>query len=134
MAFKFLSEEWLNATREIRKEYAGRGARPAHVVRMNHIITEVPFGAGTLETHMDTSGGDLVMDAGHLDDPDLTITLDYETAQAILVDGDPDVGMQAFLDGKVKVQGDLTKLMAMQDGNPDPVQAEVAARIQQITT
>ena len=133
MAFKFLSEEWLEAAKNIREEYKGKGAPPAHAVRMNQIITEVPFGDGTIEAHMDTSGGDLEMDTGHLENPDLTVTLDYATAQAILVDGNPQAGMQAFMAGKIKVQGDMTKLMAMQQGTPDPVQAEVAAKIKEIT-
>ena len=133
MAFPFLSPEWLDAAKAIREEYAGKAAAPAHAVRMNQIITEVPFGDGTIEAHMDTSSGELSMDVGHLDNPDLTVTLDYATAKAILVEGNPQAGMQAFMAGKIKVQGDMTKLMAMQQGTPDPVQAEVAAKIQEIT-
>jgi putative sterol carrier protein len=45
----------------------------------------------------------------------------------------PQVGMQAFMAGKIKVQGDMTKLMAMQQAGPDPVAAEVAGRIKAIT-
>ncbi len=133
MAYKFLSDEWLEAAKAIREEYKGKSAPPAHAVRMNQIITDVPFGDGTIEAHMDTSGGELEMDTGHLENPDLTVTLDYPTAQAILVDGNPQAGMQAFMAGKIKVQGDMTKLMAMQQGTPDPVQAEIAAKIQEIT-
>jgi putative sterol carrier protein len=133
VAFKFLSEEWLEAAKKIREEHAGQAAAPAHAVRMNQIITEVPFGEGTINAHMDTSGGELVMDTGHLENPDLTVTLDYATAQAILVDGNPQAGMQAFMAGKIKVQGDMTKLMAMQQGTPDPAQAEIAAKIKEIT-
>jgi putative sterol carrier protein len=133
VAYKFLSDEWLEAAKAIREEYKGKSAPPAHAVRMNQIITDVPFGDGTIEAHMDTSGGELEMDTGHLENPDLTVTLDYPTAQAILVDGNPQAGMQAFMAGKIKVQGDMTKLMAMQQGTPDPVQAEIAAKIQEIT-
>lgn len=133
MAFKFLSDEWLEAAKAIREEYKGKTAAPAHAVRMNQIITEVPFGDGTINAHMDTSGGDLEMDTGHLENPDLTVTLDYATAQAILVDGNPQAGMQAFMAGKIKVQGDMTKLMAMQQGTPDPTQAEIAEKIKAIT-
>ncbi len=133
MAYAFLSDEWLEAAKAIREEYAGKGAPAAHVVRMNQIITDVPFGDGTIEAHMDTSSGELDMDIGHLENPDLTVTLDYATAKAILVEGNPQAGMQAFMAGKIKVQGDMTKLMAMQQGTPDPVQAEVAAKIQEIT-
>jgi putative sterol carrier protein len=41
--------------------------------------------------------------------------------------------MQAFMAGKIKVQGDMTKLMAMQSGVVDPAAAEVAAKIAEIT-
>ena len=129
----FLSDEWLAAAKQIREEHAGAAAAPAHAVRMNQIITEVPFGEGTIEAHMDTSGGETEMDMGHLENPDLTVTLDYVTAKAILVDGNPQAGMQAFMAGKIKVQGDMTKLMAMQQGTPDPAAAEIAAKIQEIT-
>ena len=133
MPYKFLSDEWMDEARKIREEFAGKGNPPAHAVRMNQVITDVPFGDGTINAHMDTSGGEMEMEMGHLDNPDLTVTLDYETAKAILVDQNPQAGMQAFMAGKIKVQGDMTKLMAMQQGTPDPVQAEVAAKIQEIT-
>jgi putative sterol carrier protein len=133
VAYPFLSPEWLDAAKAIREEYAGKAAAPAHAVRMNQIITEVPFGDGTIDAHMDTSSGELSMDVGHIENPDLTVTLDYATAKAILVEGNPQAGMQAFMAGKIKVQGDMTKLMAMQQGTPDPVQAEIAAKIQEIT-
>lgn len=131
--FAFLSDEWLEAAKNIREEYAGQTTPPAHAVRMNQIITEVPFGEGTIEAHMDTSGGEMTMDMGHLENPDLTVTLDYVTAKAILVDGNPQAGMQAFMAGKIKVQGDMTKMMALQSGTPDPAAAEIATKIQEIT-
>jgi putative sterol carrier protein len=133
LAHQFLTDEWMDAAKAIREEYAGKTQAPAHVVRMNQIITDVPFGDGTVNAHMDTSSGEAVMDTGHLDNPDLTVTLDYETAKAILVDQNPQAGMQAFMAGKIKVQGDMTKLMAMQSGTPDPVQAEIAEKIKAIT-
>jgi putative sterol carrier protein len=133
VAYKFLSDEWLEAAKKIREEHAGAAGAPAHAVRMNQIITEVPFGEGTINAHMDTSSGEMEMDLGHLENPDLTVTLDYATAQAILVDGNPQAGMQAFMAGKIKVQGDMTKLMAMQQGTPDPAAAEIAEKIKAIT-
>src|SRR3546814_10983472 len=90
---------------------------------MNQVVTDVPFGDGTINAHMDTSSGEMEMDLGHLDEADLTVTLDYAPAKAILVDGNPQAGMQAFMAGKIKVPGDMTKLMAMQQGTPDPTPA-----------
>lgn len=132
--YAFLSDEWLEAAKAIREGYAGKSSPPAHAVRMNQIITEVPFGDGSIDAHLDTSGGEMQMDMGHLENPDLTVTLDYATAKAILVDGNPQAGMQAFMAGKIKVQGDMTKMMAMQSGTPDPTQAEIAAKIKEITS
>ena len=130
---QFLSQEWMDEARKVREEYKGRTPPIPHQVRMNQVITEVPFGDGTLESHMDTTSGELVMEEGHLDEVDLTVTLDYATAKAIFVEGNPQAGMQAFMAGKVKVQGDMTKLMAMQQGAPDPTAAAVSARIKEIT-
>jgi putative sterol carrier protein len=132
--YKFLSEEWIEEAKRIRSEMEGDAPAPAHEVRMNQIITDVPFGDGEVQAHMDTSGGEMKMDLGHIDNPDLTVTLDYDTAKALIVDNNPQAGMQAFMAGKVKVQGDMTKLMAMQQsGGNDEVAAKVAAAIQEIT-
>jgi hypothetical protein len=134
--YPFLSDEWMDEAKKIREEYSGKGGGGggAHAVKMNQIITGVPFGEGTINAHMDTSGGELQMDTGHLDDAEVTVELDYDTAKAIFVDGNPQAGMQAFMAGKIKVQGDMTKLMAMQGaGTPDPSQLEMAAKIKEIT-
>ncbi len=130
---QFLSDDWMTEARKIREEYRGKGQAPPHQVRMNLVISEVPFGEGSVDAHLDTTEGDLKLDTGHLDSPDLTCTLDYSTAKAILIDGNPQAGMQAFMAGKIKVQGDMTKLMAMQTAQPDPTAQEVAERIKAIT-
>ena len=131
--YPFLSDEWMDAARAIREEYKGKGAPAAHVVKMNQIITDVPFGEGTIEAHMDTSSGEMEMDTGHLPDADVTVTLDWATAKAIFVEGNPQAGMQAFMSGKIKVAGDMTKMMAMGQGAPDPTAQEMAAKIAEIT-
>jgi len=89
---------------------------------------------GEINAHMDTSNGSIEMDLGHLENPDLTVTLDYATAKAIIVDGNPQAGMQAFMQGKIKVQGDMTKLMAMQAGAPDETAKKIADEIKAATT
>ena len=133
--YPFLSEEWIGEVRKLGDEARaeGGGAQIPHQVKMNQVITDVPFGSGTIEAHMDTSSGEMQMEMGHLESPDLTVTLDYETAKAIFVDGNPQAGMQAFMAGKVKVQGDMTKLMAMQAAPPDPRAQELSQKIRAIT-
>lgn len=132
--YEFLSTEWMDAARAIRDEAGTPGTPPAHVVKMNLVITDAPFNDGAeIQAHMDTTDGEAKMDLGHLEGPDLTVTVDYDTAKAIFIDQNPQAGMQAFMAGKVKVQGDMTKLMAMQQGTPDPAAQEIALKIKEIT-
>jgi putative sterol carrier protein len=130
--YQFLSDEWLDEARSIRSEFDGKGAI-AQAIRMNLVIDAVPFGDGTVDAHVDTSTGELVLDTGHIDPVDLKVSLDYDVAKAILVEGNPQAGMQAFMSGKIKVEGDIAKLMALQSMPPDPVAAEIASRIQAMT-
>ena len=129
MPYKFLSDEWIEEARRVREEVDSPAAAPAPV-KMNLVITDVPFGDGSVDAHMDTTSGELVLDTGHVDGPDVTATLDYETARAMMVDSNPQAAMQAFMAGKIKLQGDMTKAMALQSGPPNP---ELTKRIQEIT-
>jgi hypothetical protein len=131
--YPFLSDEWLAEARAIRAEYQGNGAID-HEIRMNLVVVEVPFGDGTIDAHADTSSGELVLDEGHIEPVDLTVTVPYDIAREILVEGNPQAGLQAFMQGKIKVEGDIAKLMALQTVTPDPSTAEMAARIQAITS
>ena len=132
----FLSDDWLAEARRMGKEYASDLEAGEYLIRMNQVITGVPFGEGTLHTHIDSSSGTMEIETGHLEEPDVTVTLDYETARSVFIEGNRDAGMQAFMAGKVVVQGDMTKLLlAMQQDQitPDPRAAELHTRIQEIT-
>jgi hypothetical protein len=131
--YEFLSPEWIEAAKKIRDEFPPPENPPAHAVKMNQVITDAPFSSEEIHVHMDTSDGEIKMDLGHLETPDLTVTVDWVTAKAIFVDQNPQAGMQAFMAGKVKVQGDMTKLMAMQQGTPDPNAQAIADRIKDVT-
>lgn len=130
---EFLSDEWIEAAQAIREEYAGAVSTSPPPMKMNVVITEVPFGEGKLDAHIDTTDGEMTLDMGHVDGQDLTVTVDYATAKAIFVDQDQQASMQAFMAGKIQVQGDMTKMMAMQTAPIDPQQQEMAAKIADIT-
>ena len=95
----FLSDDWLAEARRMGQEYAEGLDAGEYLIRMNQVITNVPFGDGTLHTHIDSSSGTMEMETGHLEEPDVTVTLDYETARSIFVEGNRDAGLQAFMAG-----------------------------------
>jgi hypothetical protein len=136
--YPFLSDEWIAETRRIREEHRGDAPAVPVVVRMNQIINEVPFGDGIVRAHLDTSSGVLDLEFGHLEQADLTVTMSYDTAKAILVDGDVGKAMNAFMSGRIKVDGDITKLLALQGSGMgaaggSEAAAEVVRKIQAIT-
>ncbi|MBA3605861.1 MAG: SCP2 sterol-binding domain-containing protein [Acidimicrobiia bacterium] len=131
----FLSDEWMTEARAIRERYAGQTPPISTVLKINQVVTGAPFGEGTVHSHLDTSSGEMVMELGHLEDADVTVTTDYDTAKAIFVDQDPAAGMQAFLSGRITVQGDMMKLMAMQTAIPTTdVTQKIAEEIKEITS
>jgi hypothetical protein len=134
MTHPFLSDEWMSAARAIRAKYEGQTGKVTQSIRVNQVVTDVPFGDGTVKSYLDTSSGDVVMDLGELENPDVTVTTDYATAKAIFVLQDQAAGMQAFMSGKIKVQGDMMKMMALQTAMPtDEASQKIAEEIKAIT-
>jgi hypothetical protein len=127
----------MDEARAIREKYAAEAAKVTASIRMNQVITDVPESVGsgdTIRAFMDTSSGDVVMELGELEAPDLTLTVDYDTARKIFVEQDQAAGMQAFMSGKIKVQGDMMKMMAMQTSMPqDDIAKQIANEIKSIT-
>ena len=134
MSHQFLSESWIEAARDIRHRYSGDVPAIDVVVRINVITTKVPFGDGSISAYIDTSNGSLEMELGSIEDSDLTVTTDYETARKLFVEQDPTASVQAFMAGRIKVEGDITRLMVMQTSLPQTETTEaVAAEIKAIT-
>jgi hypothetical protein len=137
---EFLSPEWIDAAREIRSEYADRVPSPPISVRVNVVVTEAPFGEGTVLGFIDSAAGQVEIESGALEALDLTIRLDWGTARAVFVDQDASAFMKAFMEGRIRPEGDVAKLLALQpllSGPTDPAQqqlaGEVAAKIRAIT-
>jgi hypothetical protein len=129
----FLSDDWMTAAQAVRDRHAGAAAAFPFKLRINLVVTGVPFGPGEVHTFLDSSSGQLEMGIGQPEKPDATVTTDYDTARMLLVEQDQTAGMQAFMSGKIKVQGDATKLMALAAGQVDDTARLVAQEIKAIT-
>jgi hypothetical protein len=127
----FLSDAWFAEVRRLH-DAAGGAAPEGAEIQMNLMITATPFD-GDLAMHMSAAGGLADWGKGHLDDADVTLTLSYDTAKAIFVDGNPQAAIEAFMAGRIIVQGDITKLMAMQASGPGSAAGALTKTLQEIT-
>lgn len=107
----FLSDEWYRLVEELVADHEPASA-PAVEMVLNLTVTGTPFG-DERRLHLDTRSGAGRWGVGHADEPDTTITTDYVTARQVFVDADVQAGIEAFTTGKVRVQGDLTKLLVL---------------------
>ena len=124
----FLSDAWLDEVKKIAEESGGGGMMPESA-EINMVVTGGP--EGDKELHV--KGGQF--NTGLIDAP-TKLTLPYDVAKDMFINGNQQAAMQAFMSGKIKVEGDMTKLMAMQGGAPaDPAAAEaMQKKIQEITS
>lgn len=130
----FLSDAWIENARALRAEFEDQIPEPPLAVKMNVIVTDIGHrDDGQLDGHIDTSGGDVIIENGHLDEPELTVTVDYTTANAAFVQRDPQAVMQAFFAGKILVEGDVSRLMALQAEQPNEAAIEMYQRLSAMT-
>jgi len=111
--YEFLSPAWLEEFRTITERLNIEPLRVDVALRMNQIISGCPFQDEPLKAFLDTSSGVVALDLGELDDPDLTVSLDYETAKALFVEFNPQRAIESFIAGKILVTGDMTKLLGL---------------------
>ena len=125
-AHPFLSDSWIEEARGLRARYSDQVPPPPVPVRLNVVVTEIPHRDGDLQGHIDASTtGQIIIEQGHMDNADLTITIDYETAKAMFITRDPQAIMIAFLSGKIFVDGDASQLLALAGAQPDSDSAAV---------
>ncbi len=127
--FAFLSDEWFDAAGKLVAEHSTDGP-PAPNLVMNLEVTDADN--NTTEFHMGARDGATLFGKGHTDGADLTLSTDIDTAREVFVANNPAAGMQAFMAGKVRIQGDMTKLMMAQAGGQGG-NTQLAEALQSIT-
>ena len=124
---RFLSEEWLRGTRDLA---AGQPERPGASARIQYVVTGAPDGEvryGWVLEHGRLAEAAL----GELADPDVTFTEAY--ADAVLIQRgelDPEA---AFMQGRVKVSGNMAKVMSLLPITASPEFRDLMARIDALT-
>jgi SCP-2 sterol transfer family len=129
----FLSADWFAQATELRKDYTDLPVSPAvQGLQVNLRVTGGPD--GDTEAHLAPGDGGLAIGPGFLADAPTTVILGHDVAREMFVNGNMQPAMQAFMKGEIKVEGDMTKVMALQQaGGPNPRQQELQQKIQAIT-
>ncbi|MEY1662260.1 SCP-2 sterol transfer family protein [Isoalcanivorax beigongshangi] len=123
MSSEFLSEEWFAKVKELR-DAAGPIEAPAALADVVINIT-----AGDKELAL--VGG--MIEEGHRDGAGTTLVLPAELAKRIFIEGDQSAGMQGFMSGQIRIEGDMSKLMALQSARPTESQMALMKQVQAIT-
>ena len=127
----FLSDEWFALVDRLIDDHGAE--TPGQDLVTNVTVTDTPFGSER-HLHMSSRQGRGHVAIGHEPDADVSLTTDYETAKEIFTSGNPQAAVQAFMNGKVRIQGDLAKLMAAQaGGGPTAANLALFEAIQGIT-
>lgn len=131
----FLSDPWIIECRKLREEYRDRLTGSAvPPLRINLIVIDVPFSVDApLDAHLDTTSGEPEIELGHLTDPEVTVTVDYSTAKSVFVDGNLGAAMEGLQLGRIKVDGDMLKLMSLAGLQADATSIELAKKIRSLT-
>ena len=124
MSHEFLSEDWFAAVEALPVPAPAPGAPD---IQINVVVTR--DGGDDVQIHM--GGGTL--QRGLNESAPTTITVPYDVAKSLFVNRDQAATMQAFMSGKIKVAGDMTKLMMMGQQQPTPEQEAYANKIQELT-
>jgi hypothetical protein len=123
--YPFLSDDWFGIVEKLVEDMGAEAPAQADLL-MNLVVTDTPFGAER-HLHVGARNGLGHWGIGHAPDADLSVTTDYETAREILLSGDPQAGLTAFMSGRVKIQGDLAKLLASAQAGSTGAPAGAAA-------
>jgi hypothetical protein len=126
---QFLSESWFSEVERLRAE-AGEIPVPDAIkdIKLNIVVTGHPEG----EKQMHMAAGEFKK--GLVDDAPTKLIIPFPVAVKTVVEGDQQAGMQAFMSGQVKVEGDMSVMMRMQGAGPPSPQAKALQdRIKAIT-
>jgi putative sterol carrier protein len=108
---KFLSEEWASAVQDaLNSSEQFKGSAGSTSAKVQQVVTTPE---GEVRYWFKLDGGQVKLGVGEIDEAaDATITQDYDTAAAL--SKNELTGTAAYMSGKLRVSGDLMKLMQLQ--------------------
>jgi putative sterol carrier protein len=124
---KYLTQEWMDRAKELAQDFP---ETPGATVRMQQVITGAPDGDVKYYTVID-NGKTLEQTLGEDAEADVTLTNSYDDAVKIMK-GELDANA-AFMQGRVKVTGNMAKIMSMMPLTNKPEYKEIQEKLRSET-
>jgi putative sterol carrier protein len=124
---KYLSQEWLDETRVLAED---QPERPGASAQLQYVVTGGPD--GDVKYYWILQDGKLIESAlGNAPEADFTLTRTYEDSVKVQ-NGELDSNA-AFMQGRMKVAGNMTKFMALLPLTSSPEYLALQAKVRAIT-
>ena len=124
---RFLSDEWFSRTEELTK--AAGDFEIAKAMKAVVVNLTVLSPAGEIEMCLDRG----IIRKGHVIPADVQMSMPVDYAYKLLVAGDWSVGMKGYIARKIKVSGNMKKLIPLQLYKPGADQENLRKEIEKIT-
>ena len=124
---KYLSQEWLDEGQKLAQEFP---ERPGATARMQYVVSGAPEGDVKYYQVLE-NGKILESKIGEDANADFTITTTYEDSRKIQ-EGELDPNA-AFMQGRMKVTGNMGKLMALMPLTQSPEYKGIQEKIRTVT-
>lgn len=124
----FLSNEWFDQVDTLTSEAGDLNLPPALAGMALNLSVSEP---GKDDVNLSLDGGKI--QKGLSSNAKTTLSMDEETLRKVFLEFDMAAAMQAFMTGKIKVQGDMSQLMALQTARPSDEQKALFQRVLSMT-
>ena len=124
----FLTDDWFATVEQLTAAAGDLNLPPALAnLAINLVVNDA------------AGNSDLSLDAGKIQkglssNAKTTLNMDGETLRKVFLEFDMAAAMQAFMTGKIKVQGDMSQLMALQTAKPSQEQKDLFKKVLENTT
>ncbi len=124
--FNFLTQSWFDAVARLNQEVGELNLPPnlaeltINVAVKSENPTLLHLQAGKINQH-------------HIQNADATIYIDQDTLNQIIHDNSVDTALEAFMTGKIFIEGDMSKVMALQSARPSQEQKALYKQIKEMT-
>ena len=119
----FLTDDWFATVENLTAQAGELNLAPTLANLAINLIVTSP----EAKTELALVGGKI--QKGLASHANTTLNMDADTLRKVFLELDMGAAMQAFMTGKIKVQGDMSQLMALQTAKPSQEQKDLFKKV-----